>query len=102
MSCRVASVALFFTLAVGTGIAAETDTVTAGDVERMTPAQLHALQAKLDRQRAAAHGENAALRRRIEELEHRNAAHGAKQADIDARLADVLERMASLKAAPKD
>ena len=98
MSCRLASVALVFALAAHIGMAAGTEPAPAGDVDRMTPAQLRELQAKLDRQSAAARGENAALSRRIEELEQRNAALGAKKADLEARLADVLERLSRLEA----
>lgn len=102
MSCPVASVAFTFALVAGTGIAAETDAMPAQDVERMTPVQLRALQARLERRSAAARDENAALRRRIEELELRNAAHDAKNADLDARLARVQERLANLKAEHDD
>lgn len=110
MSCRLASVALLFALAADTVIAAETETnaapavdaVPTGDVERMTPAQLRAQLARLDRQRAATRDENAAAIRRIEELEQRNAAINAKKAEVEARLAEVLERLASLEAARKD
>lgn len=110
MSCRLASLALLFVLAADTVIAAESETkaapavdaVPTGDVERMTPAQLRALLAKLDGQRAVTRDENAAASRRIEELEQRNAALNAKKAEVDARLAEVLERVASMEAARKD
>jgi len=108
MSCHLASVTLLFVLAANTVIAAETeaapavDAVPTGDVERMTPAQLRALLAKLDGQRAVTRDENAAASRRIEELEQRNAALNAKKAEVDARLAEVLERVASMEAARKD
>lgn len=108
MSCRLASVALFLFLAANAIFAAEIDAETAldgvptVDVGRMTPAQLRALQARLDRQSAAIRDENAAASRRIEELERRNAALNAQQADVDARLSTVLERLASLEAARRD
>ncbi len=108
MSCRLACVALFFALAADTVIGAETESVPAvdavptGDVERMTPAQLRAQLAKLDRQRAATRDENAAAIRRIEALEQRNAVLNAKKAEVEARLAEVLERLATLEAARKD
>lgn len=110
MSFRLASIALLIALAADTGIAAETETdaapavdaVATGDVERMTPAQLRSLLVKLDRQRAATRDENAAAIRRIEELEQRNTALNAKKADVEARLAEVLERLASLEAVPKN
>lgn len=110
MSCRLACVALFFAFAADTVIGAETkaeavpavDAVTAGDDERMTPAQLRAQLAKLDRQRAATRDENAAAIRRIEALEQRNAVLNAKKAEVEARLAEVLERLASLEATRKE
>lgn len=100
MSFRLAHVALVFAFATHSVWAADAE--VAPDLDRMTPAQMRAMKAKLDRQGAAARGENEALNRRIEELEQRNAALGSKKADLEARLADVLARLAQLEAAPKN
>ena len=100
MSCRLAPVALVLALATHTGVAAETEAATA-DLDRMTPAQMRAMKARLDRQSATTRGENEALSRRIGELEQRNAALGSKKADLEARLTDVLERLAKLETAAR-
>lgn len=100
MPARAARVALILAFAVlpAAGVAAEAAGATAADLERMTPAQLRALQAKLARERAASREQNAALSRRIQALERRNAAHAERKADLEARLAEVRERLASLQA----
>jgi Skp family chaperone for outer membrane proteins len=99
MPCRAASLALILAFIASPGFAAQTDAVATADVERMTPAQLRALQAKLDKERASSREQNAMLSRRVQELERRHLAQGAKKAELEARLADVRERLARLKEA---
>lgn len=99
MICRLAAAALLVALGVTPVVAA--DNAPSPDVERMTPAELRKLQTELDRKSAVTREENAALSLRIQELEQANVALGKKKLDLEAKLADVLARLAALETARK-
>jgi septal ring factor EnvC (AmiA/AmiB activator) len=66
------------------------------------PAELRALKAGAERQVVELRDENAALAQRVQVLEESNAALGTQTSELDARLADLQDRLTRLETLRKD